>query len=110
MQADEGLQDAPAEGGGGVLDAAAQAESALELGLLQQQLAVGAELRRPGQQGRHAVDKLWNQTGVGVVGLAEVVGYHLTGGEGRGGEEKGSEGEEEEEESGEEEEEKGRGV
>ena len=77
MQADKGLQDAPTEGGGGVLDAAAQAQSALELRLLQQQLAVGAELRRPGQKGRHAVDELRNQTRVGVVGLAEVVGHHL---------------------------------
>lgn len=76
-QAGHGLQDALSEGGDGVLNAGTQAERVLQVGLLHQQLPVGAELWGSGQQGGDAVHKLRHQACVGVVGLAEMVGYHL---------------------------------
>ena len=80
----EGLQHPSAEGGQGVLDAGAQAEHALQVGLPQQLLPVGHQVGRPAQQRRHVVHKLGHQAGVGVVGLAVVVGHHLGTGTGNG--------------------------
>ena len=79
------LQHPPPEGGLRVLDAGAQAEHALKLGLLQQQLAVRRQLVGAAQQRGHAVDELRHQAGVGVVRLAVVVGHHLDKGGGGGG-------------------------
>lgn len=73
----QGFQDPPPEGGQGVLDAGAQTQDALQLGLPQQLLPVGHEVRRAAQQSRHVVHELRHQTGVGVIRLAVVVGHHL---------------------------------
>lgn len=73
----QGLEDAPPEGGQGVLDAGAQAQDALEVWLPQQLLPVGNQVRRAAQQRRHVVHKLRHQAGVGVICLAVVVGHHL---------------------------------
>ena len=73
----QGLEDSPAEGGHGVLHAGAQAEHALQVGLSQELLPVGTELRRAAEQGGHVVHELWHQAGVGVVSLAVVVSDNL---------------------------------
>lgn len=77
MQVLQGLQDPPSEGGHGVLHAGAEAEQALQVGLAQQLLPVGDELRRAAQQGGHVVHELGHQAGVGVVSLAVVISYDL---------------------------------
>ena len=79
----QGLEDAPPEGGHGVLDTGAQTQDALEVWLPQQLLPVGNEVRRAAQQGRHVVHKLRHQAGVGVICLAVVVRHHLGATEGR---------------------------
>lgn len=79
------LEDAPPEGGQGVLDAGAQAEDALQVGLPQQLLPVGNEVWRAAQQSRHVMHKLWHQAGVGVVCLAVMVSHHLGETESQGG-------------------------
>lgn len=77
VQALQGLQDPPAEGGHGVLHAGAEAEQALQVRLAQQLLPVRHELRRAAEQGGHVVHELGHQAGVGVVSLAVVVSYDL---------------------------------
>lgn len=79
------LEDAPPEGGQGVLDAGAQTEDALQVGLPQQLLPVGNEVWRAAQQSRNVMHKLRHQAGVGVVCLAVMVGHHLGETESRGG-------------------------
>lgn len=77
VQVLQGLQDAPAEGGHGVLHAGAEAEQALQVRLPQQLLPVSHELRRAAEQGGHVVHELGYQAGVGIVGLAVVVSHDL---------------------------------
>lgn len=77
MEGVQRLQDPPPEGGQRVLDAGAQAQDALQVRLPQQLLPVGGQVRRAAQQRRHVVHKLRHQAGVGVVGLAVVIGHHL---------------------------------
>lgn len=76
-KAGQWLQDPPPEGSHGVLDAGAQTEHALEVGLLQQQLSVRAQLVGSAQQGSNAMDKLRNEASVGVVCLAVVISHDL---------------------------------
>lgn len=77
VQIFQGLQDAPTEGGHGVLHAGPQAEHALQVGLSQELLPVGDELRRAAEQGGHVVHKLWHQAGIGIIGLAVVISDDL---------------------------------
>lgn len=84
VQIFQGLQDSPAEGGHGVLHAGAQAEHALQVGLSQELLPVGDELRRAAEQGGHVVHKLRHQAGVGVVSLAVVISHNLAKGKKEG--------------------------
>ncbi|TNN74532.1 hypothetical protein EYF80_015312 [Liparis tanakae] len=64
-------------------DLGAAADPLMDLRLLDQQLPVRDELRCSGQQGGDTMHKLWHQAGVGIVSLAEMVGYHLTKRRGR---------------------------
>lgn len=73
------FQYPPLESGAGVLDARAQAEHALELARVVQQLLVGRQLGCGAEHGGHAVDELRDQAGVAVVGLAEVIRNYLRG-------------------------------
>lgn len=73
----QGLQDSPPKGGHGVLDAGPQAEHALQVGLSQELLPVGDELRRAAEQRGHVVHELGHQAGVGIVRLAVVIGDDL---------------------------------
>lgn len=82
-QAGYGFQDSLSEGSDGVLNAGSQTESVLKVGLLCQQLPVWGELWGSGQQGGDTVHKLWNQAGVGVIRLTEMVRHHLTEERGR---------------------------
>lgn len=77
MKFDQWLQDAPSESGHWVLNAGAQTEHALEVGLFQQQFSVRSELMRSAQQGSDTVYKLWYQAGVRVVGLAIMIRNNL---------------------------------
>ena len=73
----KGSRTPPPEGGHGVLHAGPQAEHALQVGLSQELLPVGNELRRAAEQGGHVVHKLWHQAGVGIISLAVVISNNL---------------------------------
>lgn len=77
VQVFQGLQDSPSEGGHGVLHAGPQAEHALQVGLSQELLPVGNELRRAAEQGGHVVHELRHQAGVGIISLAVVISDNL---------------------------------
>lgn len=78
-QACEWFQHTPLEGGHWVLHTGPEAQHALELGLLYQQVPVGSQLMGAAEQSCDAVHELRHQARVGVVGLAVVVGHDLQG-------------------------------
>lgn len=80
-QVGERFQHSPLEGSYRVLHAGPEAQHALQLGLLYQQVSVGGQLMGAAEQSCDAVHKLGHQARVGVVGLAVVVGHDLGGAE-----------------------------
>lgn len=59
-QTGQGLKDALTKGSNGILNAGSKAQRVLQVRLLHQQLPVGNQLRRSGQQGGDTVHKLWH--------------------------------------------------